>query len=172
MNDRIPPTPAPEGPILNLVDFNLAALTALNNHHARETSLLSEEQLAGMIRMAFYARGFGPALTPAALLIAFDQQSPYVNPNFQFFRDRHQRFIYVDRLITASHGRRQGLARRLYENLFLRAAEAGHHIVGCEVNLDPPNPASDAFHVSMGFAEVGRARLENGKTVRYLERAL
>jgi predicted GNAT superfamily acetyltransferase len=175
MNDRIPSISIPEDPVLNpvdLVNLDLTALTALNNHHARETSLLSEEQFAAMTRMAFYARGFGPASTPAALLIAFDQQAPYENPNFQFFRDRHQRFVYVDRLITASHARRRGLARRLYDDLFLRAVEAGHSVVGCEVNLDPPNPASDAFHAGMGFIEVGRARLENGKTVRYLERAL
>jgi uncharacterized protein len=172
MNDRISPAPIPEDPILNLVDLDLTALTVLNNHYARETSLLSDEQFASMIRMAFYARGFGPALTPAALLIAFDQQAPYENPNFQFFRDLHQRFIYVDRLITASHARRRGLARRLYDDLFLRAAQAGHRVVGCEVNFDPPNPASDAFHAGMGFIEVGRARLENGKTVRYLECAL
>jgi predicted GNAT superfamily acetyltransferase len=172
MNDRIPPAPTPEDPILNLVDLGLTALTALNNHHARETSLLSEEQFAAMIQMAFYARGFGPALTPSALLIAFDQKAPYVNPNFQFFLDRHERFIYVDRLITASHARRRGLARKLYDDLFLCAIETGHSVVGCEVNLDPPNPASDAFHAGMGFAEVGRAHLENGKTVRYLERSI
>jgi predicted GNAT superfamily acetyltransferase len=172
MNDRIPPAPNPEDPVLNLINLDLAALTALNNKHARETSLLSEEQFAGMLQMAFYARGFGPAFTPAALLIAFNQQALYENPNFRFFRDRHQRFIYIDRLITASHARRRGLARMLYDDLFLRTVEAGHCVVGCEVNLDPPNPASDAFHASMGFAEVGRALLENGKTVRYLERSI
>ena len=77
MNDRIPPAPNPEDPVLNLINLDLAALTALNNKHARETSLLSEEQFAGMLQMAFYARGFGPAFTPAALLIAFNQQALY-----------------------------------------------------------------------------------------------
>jgi predicted GNAT superfamily acetyltransferase len=43
----------------------------------------------------------------------------------------------------------------------------------CEVNLDPPNPASDAFHAALGFAEVGTAVIDNGdKTVRYLSRRL
>jgi predicted GNAT superfamily acetyltransferase len=37
----------------------------------------------------------------------------------------------------------------------------------------PPNPASDAFHAALGFAEVGSARLFDGmKTVRYLARPL
>ena len=30
----------------------------------------------------------------------------------------------------------------------------------------------DAFHAALGFAQVGSATLENGKTVRYLEKRL
>jgi uncharacterized protein len=173
------PTHLPEDAIVDLRDLELPAINRLNNDHALETSLLSEQELARLIGVAFYARGFAGssgagllASGPAALLIAFDQTAPYKNPNFQFFLDRHERFVYIDCLITADHARRRGLARRLYEDLFAQAQAAGHRIVGCEVNLDPPNPASDAFHASIGFVEVGRARLENGKTVRYLERRL
>lgn len=56
----------------------------------------------------------------------------------------------------------------LYRDLFGTACDAGHSLITCEVNVDPPNPASDAFHAAQGFDEVGRQRLENGKTVRYL----
>jgi len=39
--------------------------------------------------------------------------------------------------------------------------------------VDPPNPASDAFHAAHGFSEVGRSAIHGGsKTVRYLSRAL
>jgi uncharacterized protein len=45
--------------------------------------------------------------------------------------------------------------------------------VVCEVNSDPPNPVSDAFHLAMEFIEVGRAAIRQGsKTVRYLAREL
>jgi hypothetical protein len=45
--------------------------------------------------------------------------------------------------------------------------------VVCEVNADPPNPASDAFHTALGFAEVGSASIHAGsKTVRYLARRI
>jgi predicted GNAT superfamily acetyltransferase len=57
-------------------------------------------------------------------------------------------------------------------DLFKRALAAGHSLVGCEVNVVPPNPASDAFHASLGFEEAAVRRLESGKTVRYLERVL
>ncbi|WP_324263020.1 GNAT family N-acetyltransferase [Altererythrobacter sp. H2] len=107
-----------------------------------------------------------------ALLIAFDQHADYDSPNFLWFRDRYNRFVYVDRIIVAADARGQGLARQLYAQLFELAGHAGHVVVTCEINSDPPNPASDAFHAAAGFAEAGRAALANGKTVRYLTRAL
>ena len=42
----------------------------------------------------------------------------------------------------------------------------------CEVNAEPPNPASDAFHAALGFTEVGQATLNRGKVVRYFARLL
>lgn len=158
--------------ILDLATLDWTAVTALNNAHAQETSMLTEAQLQSLAAMAFYARGVAGEPGPAAFLLALDEKAPYPNPNFAFFQARHPRFVYIDRIITASHARRLGLARRLYSDLFASAQIASHSIVGCEVNLDPPNPASDAFHARLGFVEVGRARLPNGKIVRYLERDL
>lgn len=70
--------------------------------------------------------------------------------------------------MTAPAARGRGLARLLYGALITRARAAGHERIVCEVNADPPNPASDAFHRAFGFAPVGTAPLENGKTVSYL----
>jgi hypothetical protein len=47
------------------------------------------------------------------------------------------------------------------------------HTTGLDVNLNPPNPGSDAFHAKLGFKEVGQAVLYGGaKTVRYMEKPL
>ena len=73
--------------------------------------------------------------------------------------------------IDAARGR--GLARRLYDDLFAAARAAGHARIVCEVNSDPPNPASDAFHAALVFVPVGAAEIHGGKkTVTYLERLL
>jgi hypothetical protein len=61
----------------------------------------------------------------------------------------------------------------LYEDLFAAARTARHNLIVCEVNRDPPNPASDAFHATMRFETVGDASIRGGaKTVRYLARRL
>ena len=108
----------------------------------------------------------------AAYAIIFDQDSRYGSVNFIWHRERSDRFVYVDRIVVAAAARGKGYARALYEHVFAAAKQAGHSRVVCEVNFDPPNPASDAFHARMGFVEVGRAVLANGKTVRYLAKAL
>ncbi len=106
-----------------------------------------------------------------ALLLAFDRDAAYDNPNFNWFKARYPRFVYVDRIVVAASARGRGLARALYLDLFARSA--GHERVVCEINAEPPNPASDAFHAALGFAAVGSARLPGtGKTVRYFSRPL
>lgn len=67
--------------------------------------------------------------------------------------------------------RGRGHARLLYADLFARSVAAGHDLVACEVNAEPPNPpASAAFHDALGFVEVGRGEVTDGKVVRYLTR--
>ena len=147
-----------------------ASLLALNNAHATQLSLLTLADFNRLIRASFYTAQIGDA---AAFLLAFDQNAVYESPNFQWFRERYERFVYVDRVATSPLARGQGYAKALYADLFKRAKEAGHQRIVCEVNLDPPNPASDAFHASFGFEEVGRASIHGGsKTVRYLLRQL
>jgi uncharacterized protein len=146
------------------------ALLALNNEHAAELSWLTPERLTHLVRQAFSARRVGQI---DACLLAFDQDTDYDSPNFLWFRSRYPRFVYVDRIVVAAHARGRGLARLLYRDLFAEAARAGHDRVVCEVNSQPPNPASDAFHAAHGFAEVGSAAIDGGrKTVRYLLRSL
>lgn len=147
-----------------------AALLALNNQHAQETSHLDAAAWRGMIGEAFAAIA---ADGSAGFLIAFDQAAAYDSVNFLWFRSRRSRFVYVDRIVVAQEHRKRGVGRFLYEDLFARAKHAGHDRICCEVNFAPPNPASDAFHARLGFAEVGRGALYGGsKVVRYLERPL
>lgn len=141
------------------------ALLALNNAHAEETSPLDLSRLRDLLASACHARAVG---TADALLIAFDQTAVYDSPNFLWFRERFDRFVYIDRVIVAAEHRGRGLARHLYAVLVEAAREAGHSRVVCEVNSDPPNPVSDQFHASLGFRMVGDKRLANGKSVRYL----
>lgn len=144
----------------------LAPVLELNRRHENELSPLTDARLARLVNAAYFARVCGHA---DAFIIAFDQTSDYDSPNFLWFRDRYARFAYVDRIAVADRARGRGLARRLYSALFEQAAADGHGIIACEVNLDPPNPASDGFHAAFGFRAVGTGGY-GAKTVRYYVR--
>jgi predicted GNAT superfamily acetyltransferase len=155
----------------DLSPLDAAVMLPLNNAHAQETSALDGASLTALLDTAFYARGIDRGAT--ALLIALDQNATYDSPNFLWFKAHRESFVYIDRIIIASAARGQGLAKSLYEDLFAAAKYAGHDRVVCEVNIDPPNHASEAFHAVMGFEAVGVATIHNGtKTVSYLERLL
>ncbi|RSH77451.1 uncharacterized protein EHS24_003423 [Apiotrichum porosum] len=144
-----------------------APLLVLNNEYAMELSYQTPEQFTELLDSAWLTRTIG---NNEALLVAFDQDSKYDNPNFAWHAARAPRFVYIDRVVSAVQGR--GDARRLYEDLRAQAKAAGHTKLVCEINVDPPNPASTAFHARFGFTEVGRGVLANGKTVGYFEAPL
>lgn len=152
--------------VWELRDYDPAAVIALNNAEAEKTSVLDERSFDGLLAVASFAKGYGEA--PEAMLIAMTEAAPYDNPNFAWFKAQHPRFVYIDRVVVAESACGQGLARRLYEALFAFAKARDCAMIGCEVNIEPPNPGSDLFHAAMGFAEAGQAKLSNGKTVRYL----
>ena len=172
------------------------SLLTLNNDHSIELSPLTLAELGVLIRESFFSATINDC---DALLISFDQSSRYQHVNFLWFRAFFEKaleqntslstsgapgalpargrfaspgnanFVYVDRVVTSPAARGKGYARALYAELFQLAKSAGHTRIACEVNLDPPNPASDAFHASLNFREVGRAAIHNhSKTVRYL----
>jgi uncharacterized protein len=157
--------------IHTLSAVDVAILLPLNNAHAKETSALDNASFTGLLDMAFYARGIDRGAT--AFLIALDHKASYGSPNFIWFKAARESFVYIDRIIVSSSARGRGIARFLYDDLFAAVRNAGHDRVVCEVNIDPPNLVSEAFHVTMGFEVVGEATIHNGtKNVRYLEKTL
>jgi predicted GNAT superfamily acetyltransferase len=152
---------------------DVTAILELNRANEVETAPLTRAALDSLLAMAFRARVHVSSGTADAFLVALDEGAATLSPNFAWFRARYSGFVYVDRIIVSSALRGQGVGRALYLDLMSAAEASGRAMVCAEVNLDPPNPGSDAFHASMGFAEVGRGALPGGrKTVRYLSRPL
>lgn len=147
------------------------AILALNRASERETSPMDRAALDDYLAAAFHVglRDDGRA----AFLIALHQLSQHDGVNFAWFKQRYPRFVYVDRIVVAEAARGQGHARSLYQELIAKARAAGQTVLCCEVNVDPPNEVSLAFHAALGFVEVGRVALPGkDKTVAYLEKKL
>ena len=99
--------------------------------------------------------------------ICFRESRPYWSENYKYFENKLDRFLYVDRIAIRNDYRRQGHAKRMYEDIFDFAGQDGL-IVTAEVNTKPANEGSIRFHEYMGFKEVG-ARSFDDHDVAYFE---
>lgn len=147
----------------------LAAAHALNQRYTTEISVTSPAELAALVGKATYARCVGRL---EGFLLAFDAAAGIEGLNYGWFKARYDDFLYVDRIAVDPAAQGRGVARRLYADLIAWAGGRGYARICCEVNVRPPNPASDRLHASLGFVEIAERELPNGKRVRYLERAL
>jgi len=136
-------------------------ILALNERGLPHVNRISADDLAEFAAQSFYFRIAREDAKLAGFLLAFSQEASYGSPNFLWFRDRYPRFVYVDRIVVAPSSRREGIGCRLYADLE-HAARAHAPVLTCEVNLEPPNPGSFAFHDRFGFCEVGRQHTDGG----------
>ena len=98
-------------------------------------------------------------------VLALVAEAEYASPNYQWFRKEYRDFLYVDRIVVSAEHRTKGVARRIYDYLLGWASEQGLSSLVAEINIQPKNPESLAFHKSFGFAEVGQLRLAENKLV-------
>jgi predicted GNAT superfamily acetyltransferase len=106
--------------------------------------------------------------TDVGFLLTFAAGTAYDSSNYRWFSERHERFLYLDRIVVDPAARRSGIASRVYDAVEERARELGP-VLCLEVNLDPPNEPSLAFHRGRGFTEVGQ-ETAHGHLVSLLEK--
>jgi predicted GNAT superfamily acetyltransferase len=134
-------------------------IVALNAAEVAQTSAMD---LARLRELAAMACGLTVAEVDGRVvgfLLAMDHAAAYDNDNFRWFADRYPAFIYVDRIVVDANAAGMGIGRALYRDLFAHAVACDAGRVVCEYNIEPPNPASSAFHDRFGFVEVGRQRV-------------
>jgi uncharacterized protein len=108
---------------------------------------------------------------PAGFMILVRPGSAYPSLNYAWFEQRFDHHLYVDRIAVSAAGRGTGIGRALYDEALRIAAANGDQRVTCEVNVDPPNPESMAFHTRLGFRHL-LDRPWKDKVVAMLERPL
>lgn len=81
----------------------------------------------------------------------------YDSPNYLWFSDRYDDFIYLDRIAIAPPFQRRGWGHAMYEEIERQAklTRPGATSFALEVNLEPRNEKSLRFHDQLGFVEVG-----------------
>jgi hypothetical protein len=97
----------------------------------------------------------------AGFLVGFGSETPHDSENFQWFRERHSHFFYIDRIAVASRRRGGGVGRAFYADV-QSYAELRYPQMACEVFLEPGSDPALLFHGSFGFREIGQRVLREG----------
>jgi predicted GNAT superfamily acetyltransferase len=134
---------------------DFGTILRLNSEWEHVTSPLDLAGLARLHGQAAYHRVVEQDSEVVAFLLALREGAEYDSPNYRWFDRSDGVFLYIDRVVVASDQQGKGLASAFYDDLFEFARAERVERVTCEVDLEPPNEASDAFHSRYGFVEVG-----------------
>jgi predicted GNAT superfamily acetyltransferase len=129
---------------------------ALNERNVDLLAPLDEQRLVQLIGWSDTAAAIDVDGAFAGFVLTFTSGSAYDGENFSWFSERYADFAYLDRVVIHEDFRRRGLGTRVYDEL---ESTCGRPLFALEVNLEPPNEPSLAFHRARGFTEVGRQTL-------------
>jgi len=151
--------------IREVADSDHTAILALNLESEHLLSPMDADRLRRLDAQSAYHRVVADADGVGAFLLVFRESADYDSPNYRWFAERYDTFLYVDRVVVAQSHQGRGLGRLLYDDLFAFARAAGVPCITCEFDIEPPNEASRRFHARYGFEEVGTQALPKGKRV-------
>ncbi len=158
-----------QGPVLRpITAADHAEVLALNEQNVELLAPLDEERLVQLQSWADTAAVIDVDGVFAGFVLTFVAGSAYDGENFGWFSDRFGDFCYLDRIVIHDDFRRRGLGSQVYDEL---ESSCGRPLFALEVNLDPPNEGSLAFHRARDFAEVGQ-RVSFGHLVSLFLKAL
>jgi predicted GNAT superfamily acetyltransferase len=127
------------------------AILHLNERHVELLAPLSHDRLLDLLGWADTGAVIDVDGALAGFVLTFASGSAYDGENFAWFSERYADFCYLDRVVVDDDFRRRGLATQVYDEL---EGGCGRPLFCLEVNSDPPNEPSLAFHRRRGFVDL------------------
>ena len=149
-----------------------AAVLELNARNVELLAPMDEQRLLQLLNWTDRADVIESGATPgevAGFVFTFAAGTAYDSANYRWFSENFDDFYYLDRIVLADTHRRLGLGRQVYDELEQVAARHGRMVL--EVNLEPANEPSLAFHRARGYVDVAELG-EPGHTVVLMEKIL
>ena len=107
--------------------------------------------------------------TIAGFCMVLLPDADYGSPNFKFFCDRLEDFIYLDRVAVTSDFQGKGIGSALYSEVE-KLSDAKWFAL--EVNTKPRNEGSLRFHAREGFEQMEELETRPGKMVSLMVKKL
>jgi predicted GNAT superfamily acetyltransferase len=93
----------------------------------------------------------------------------YGSPNYEFFCERLDNFVYLDRVAVTENFQGIGIGAALYREVEMRTDAEWFAL---EVNTKPRNEGSLRFHAREGFVEMEELETRPGKMVSLMVKKL
>ena len=158
--------------IRDAVEADFECIVRLNAAQEQQTSAMDLARLRHLHGLCSHHRVAETSGHVGAFLLAMRSGAAYENDNFNWFTAQVGDFIYVDRIVVSHELAGLGIGSALYRDLFAHCRTMAIPAITCEYNIDPPNPASRAFHDKFGFRELGTQRVSGGSKLVSLQAAL
>jgi predicted GNAT superfamily acetyltransferase len=138
-----------------IAEADVPAVLALNHRFVELLSPLDAEGLLRLVGLADHADVVELDEQVAGFVLTMAPGTDYDSENYRWHATRYNdAFYYLDRIVIAEEMRRRGLAGFVYDAMEDVARRFGRMTL--EINVDPPNHGSLAFHERRGYVEVGR----------------
>lgn len=149
----------------------LDAVTALNAANVPAVGEADRAKIERLVDTSWLSLGaVSGEGTLLGFCVVFEPGATYESVNYRWFHDRYDDFVYLDRVAVDEAARGHGIGRALYDEVARRAADRSWFTL--EVNLEPRNDESLAFHQRLGFTEVGQQTTDYGFRVSLQARPL
>jgi predicted GNAT superfamily acetyltransferase len=157
--------------IRRITDDDLDRVLEINAANVPEVSEVDVEQLRFIVGECALALAVESDEEIAGFCLVLGPGSTYDSVNYQWFMDRTPDALYLDRVAFDERFQGRGLGSALYAEVarLMSSDNPDASTLTLEVNIDPPNEPSLAFHRKHGFTEVGR-QLSHGIEVSLMSR--
>ena len=140
----------------------VGAVLDLNAASVHFLSPLDSERLTTLAAQTCYFWVADRGGEVVGFMMAFREGTTYDSPNYRWFAERYDRFVYIDRVVVREDVRGKGLGSAFYRELEERVRLANVPWLTAEVDVVPPNGTSLTFHDKFGFREVGQQVVGSG----------
>ncbi|MBT5281817.1 MAG: GNAT family N-acetyltransferase [Euryarchaeota archaeon] len=133
---------------------DVPSMWSINEQGLPGTGQVSEQEVSDLLKLSTLSLGTFRDGVLLGFVLCLSPRTAYGSPNYAWFNEKYDDFIYVDRIAVLHDQRDEGIGSKLYEEVISYSQENSIPIAA-EVNLNPPNPGSMRFHNRFGFEEVG-----------------
>lgn len=143
-------TPVENSVIRPIEHHDLDAIVDLNQAALEGVGPLDYESAALLVKQSDQALVLDDGGRVGGFVITLPTGATYESSRYEWFEDRLEEFVYLDRIVVAETHRRQGVASRLYD-----AVEAELPVA---LEVYDTNEPSLEFHRRRGYRKVGELK--------------